>query len=110
MQRALGIRVQIVLALSALLALAFVPLFVAVASLIGASMQGARETSARSIGRAVAAQIEEARTNRTSSELEALLDTEIGVGGVSALGVYDESGRVVVRASDATGRELLPPR
>jgi signal transduction histidine kinase len=110
MKRALGIRLQIVLALSGLLALAFVPLFVAVASLIGASMQSARETSARSIGRAVAAQIEEARKNRTASELEALLDTEIGAGGVSALGVYDEGGRVMVRAGDAVARELLPAR
>src|SRR6185436_6129862 len=110
MKRALGIRLQIVLALSGLLALAFIPLFIAVASLIGASMQSAREASARSIGRAVAAQIEEARKSRTLPELEAVLDTEIGAGGVSALGIYDEEGRVVARAGDAVARELLPPR
>jgi len=108
MKRALGIRLQIVLALSGLLALAFVPLFVAVASLTGASMQSAREASARSLGRAVAAQIEEARKSRTPSELEALLDAEIGAGGVSALGVYDEAGRILVRAGDASAREMLP--
>src|SRR6266576_714007 len=74
MPRAIGILVQIVLALFGLLALAFVPLFVAVASLTGASMQSAREASARSIGRAVAAQIEEARKTRSLAELESPLD------------------------------------
>jgi signal transduction histidine kinase len=101
MPRALGIRVQIVLALSGLLLLAFVPLFVAVASLTGASMQSAREASARSIGRAVAAQVEEARQSRSLFDLSALLDAEIGAGGVSALAVYDESGQPVIRAGDA---------
>jgi two-component system NtrC family sensor kinase len=108
MPKALGIRLQIVLALSGLLVLAFVPLFVAVASLTGASMQSARESSARAIGRAVAAQIEEARKTRTSSDLEALLDAEIGAGGVTALGVYDESGHVVLRVGDEPARGVLP--
>jgi len=108
MPRALGIRLQIVLALSGLLALAFVPLFVAVASLTGASMQSAREASARSIGRAVAAQIEEARRSRSLSDLEALLDTEIGVGGVTALGVYDEGGRALLRKGDPRAQGTLP--
>ena len=79
--RAMGIRLQIVLALSALLVLAFVPLFVAVASLTRATVRAEREASARSIGRAVAAQVEEARRNRTEGELGALLDSEIGAGG-----------------------------
>jgi signal transduction histidine kinase len=108
MPRALGIRVQIVLALSGLLALAFVPLFVAVASLTGASMQNAREASARSIGRAVAAQIEEARQHRTVSDLSSLVDAEIGAGGVAAIGVYDESGQPLIRAGDADARDTLP--
>src|ERR1051325_11274258 len=97
MPRPIGIRVQIVLALSGLLALAFVPLFIAVASLTSASMQNAREASARSIGKVVAGQIDEARRSRSVSDLEALLETEIGAGGVTALGVYDEDGRAVVR-------------
>jgi hypothetical protein len=108
MPRALGIRLQIVLALSGLLAFAFVPLFVAVASLTGASMQSAREASSRSIGRAVAAQIEEARRTRSLSDLEALLDTEIGVGGVTALGVYDQGGRALLRVGDPRARDALP--
>jgi two-component system, NtrC family, sensor kinase len=108
MPRALGIRLQIVLALSGLLVLAFVPLFVAVASLTGASMQSAREASARSIGRAVAAQIEEARKTRSLAELESLLDAEIGAGGVSALGVYDDGGRPELSVGEAPARATLP--
>src|SRR5258707_13912611 len=104
MPKALGIRLEIVLALSWFLSLAFVPLFVAVASLTGASMQNAREASARSIGRAVAAQIEEARTSRTPSELQALIDAEIGAGGVTALGVYDQGGVAIHRTGDPRAR------
>jgi signal transduction histidine kinase len=108
MARAIGIRVQIVLALSGLLALAFVPLFIAVASLTRASMQNAREASARSIGRAVAAQVEETREARSLADLQVLLDAEIGVAGVAALGVYDEDGRPVLRAGGPDARDALP--
>jgi two-component system NtrC family sensor kinase len=108
MPKAFGIRVQIVLALSGLLALAFVPLFVAVASLTSASMQSAREASARSIGRAVAAQIEEARSSRSPADLESLLGAEIGAGGVAALGVYDERGVATHRVGDLRAKGALP--
>jgi signal transduction histidine kinase len=104
----LGIRLQIVLALSALLVLAFVPLFVAVASLTRATVRAEREASARSIGRAVAAHVEEARRSRTEGELGALLDSEIGAGGVTALGVYDEGGRAVFRVGDPDTAAALP--
>src|SRR5260221_13434177 len=108
MPKALGIRLQIVLALSWLLALAFVPLYVAVASLTGASMQSVREASARRIGRALAAQIEEARTGRSPSELEALIDAEIGAGGVTALAVYDQRGLAIHQGGDPRAQSALP--
>jgi signal transduction histidine kinase len=104
----MGIRLQIVLALSALLVLAFVPLFVAVASLTRATVRAEREASARSIGRAVTAQVEEARRNRSEADLGALLDSEIGAGGVTALGVYDERGRAVFRVGDPDTAAALP--
>jgi len=107
--KGMGIRLQIVLALSALLMLAFVPLFLAVAALTRATVRAEREASARSIGRAVAAQVEEARRSRTESELGALLDSEIGAGGVTALGVYDENGAAVTRVGDPDTASALPP-
>jgi len=106
----LGIRLQILLALFALLALAFVPLFVAVVSLTRATMQNVREASARSVGRAVAAQVEEARLRRTSAELAALLDSEIGAGGVTALAVYDEQGKASLRVGDPDVAAALADR
>jgi len=106
----LGIRLQILLALFVLLALAFVPLFVAVVSLTQATMQNVREASARSVGRAVAAQVEEARLRRTSAELAALLDSEIGAGGVTALAVYDEQGKVSLRVGDPDVAAAFPDR
>jgi signal transduction histidine kinase len=106
----LGIRLQILLALFGLLALAFVPLFVAVASLTRATMQNVREASARSVGRAVAAQVEEARLRRSSGELAALLDSEIGAGGVTALAVYDEQGKAALRVGDPDVAASLPDR
>jgi two-component system NtrC family sensor kinase len=106
--RAMGIRLQIVLALSGLLVLAFVPLFVAVAALTRATVKAEREQSARSIGRAVAAHVDEARRSRSMSELAALLDSEIGAGGVTALGVYDERGDAVFRVGDPDTAPALP--
>src|SRR5258708_1767170 len=106
----LGIRLQILVALFALLGLAFVPLFVAVVSLTRATMQNVREASARSVGRAVAAQVEEARLRRTSAELAALLDSEIGAGGVTALAVYDEQGKVSLRVGDPDVAAAFPDR
>jgi hypothetical protein len=105
----MGIRLQIVLALSGLLVLAFVPLFVAVAALTRATVEVEREASARSIGRAVAAQVEEARRNRTATELGALLDSEIGAGGVTALGVYEEAWSASDRSRRRTGRPWRSP-
>ncbi|HMI87961.1 MAG TPA: ATP-binding protein [Polyangiaceae bacterium] len=107
--RAMGIRLQIVLALGGLLVLAFVPLFLAVAALTRATVRAEREASARSIGRAVAALVEEARRNRGDTELRALLDSEIGAGGVAALGVYDEKGAAVFRVGDPDTASALPP-
>jgi two-component system NtrC family sensor kinase len=104
----LGIRLQVVLALSALLLCAFAPLFVAVASLTRATMHGVRESSARSLGRAVAAHVGEARLRRSPAELRNLLEAEIGTGGVSALGVYDEHGNPIARIGEQDAAVVLP--
>jgi two-component system, NtrC family, sensor kinase len=103
-----GIRLQIVLALSGLLICAFAPLFAAVASLTRATMHEVRESSARSLGRAVAAHVGEARLRRSPAELRYLLDAEIGTGGVSALGVYDELGAPIARVGEKDALNVLP--
>lgn len=108
MKLRLGVRLQIVLALLALFALAFVPLFVAVASLTRATLGDVRESSARALGRAVAAHVAEATARRGLDGLPALLDAQIGAGGVAAIGVYDEGGRALRRAGEPSAVAALP--
>jgi signal transduction histidine kinase len=104
----LGIRLQLLLALGSLLVLAFVPLFVAVASLTRASMSSAREASARALGRAIAGHITAARGERSVDELRPLLEAQIGQEGVSAVGVYDGAGQRVAEAGTAVALPALP--
>ncbi len=95
-----GLRLQILMLLGGLMLLAFVPLFFAVATYTRLTLQQVRESSARSLGRAVASHVGEARVQRSSTELSALLEAEIGTEGVEAIGVYDRSGAPVLRLGD----------
>ncbi len=104
----LGIRLQIVLALSGLLLLAFIPLFFAVANLTRATMRDVRETGARALGRAVAVRIAEARRELDSSELASLLKAETADGAVGAIVLYDRAGQAVAHDGDETLAALLP--
>lgn len=95
-----GLRLQILMLLGGLMLLAFVPLFFAVATYTRLTLQQVRESSARSLGRAVAGHVGEARNKRSPDQLSALLEAEIGTEGVEALGVYDKSGQPVLRVGD----------
>ena len=105
-KRALGIRLQIVLAMSGLLVLAFVPMFVAVASLTRATVRSVRESSARTLGRSVAMRVEKARGTRGPAELSLLLERELSSGAIAALAAYDRQG-VVASAGASDLRRLL---
>jgi two-component system NtrC family sensor kinase len=91
-----------VLALSALLVLAFVPLFAAVVSLTRVTVQSIRESSARAVGRAVARNVGDARRRYPVEQLTARVDDELRVGEVRAIGVYDPGGRAFLRVGDAS--------
>ncbi len=97
----LGIRAQLLLSMAALLVLAFAPLFFAIASLTRASLSQSWERSARSLGRAIAGHVSEARERRTPEQLAALLETQLGEG-VGAIGVYDAAGALVTSAGDVS--------
>jgi len=103
-----GIRLQLVLALGALLVLAFVPLFFAVSSLTRASMATARASSARALGRAVAGYVLAAEAQRPPGELRALLEEPLGPEGVAALAVYNAEGQRVEAAGEEDARAALP--
>ena len=102
-----GLRLSILLLLGGLLILAFVPLFFAVATYTSYTLKQVRESSARSLGRAVAGHVSEARARRQPHELMSLLDAEIGSGGVEAIGVYDASGKPIARAGEPVAVEAL---
>ena len=104
-----GVRLQLVLALGALFALAFVPLYFAVASLTRATLRTERESHARAIGRVVAAHIAEARARRSAGDLGSLLDAQIDPSsGLFALALYDTAGVLETRAGDPSAGSLLP--
>ncbi|WP_437957433.1 ATP-binding protein [Sorangium sp. So ce119] len=104
----LGIRLQLLLALGALLVLAFVPLFFAVASLTQATMGGVRASSARAIGRAIAGHVAAARASRSAPDLSQLLEAQLGPDGASAIGVYDAAGALADRAGEPEIAAALP--
>jgi two-component system NtrC family sensor kinase len=106
----LGIRLQILLLLGGLLLLAFVHLHYAVATYSAVTLQRLQESSARSLGRAVAGHVAEARSSRSRERLSSLLDAEVGTSGVAAIGVYDTSGMPLLRAGEVGAIASLPER
>ena len=105
--RALGLRTQIVLALAGLMALAFLPLFYAVASLAQATLREARVESAQALGRVVAAHVAEAVAREDPDTVRSRVESHIGHAGVAAIVVYDESGAVLVAAGESAELALM---
>ncbi len=107
--RTLGLRVQIVLALAGLMILAFVPLFFAVASLTRATLRGVREQDARTLGRAVAAHVGDARRAHDRHGLERILESSVGGDGVYAIGVFGKNGELEASAGDGVEIAAMHP-
>jgi two-component system, NtrC family, sensor kinase len=108
--RQAGLRVQIVLALAGLMLLAFLPLFFAVASLAQATVVGAREESARVLGRAIAAHVADARASGTPGAVERALEGHAGWDDVDTVCVFARDGaRVACAGSPADAAVLHPP-
>ena len=104
-----GLRPLLLAALGGLFALAFIPLFFAVASLTRATLRAEREAHAKALGRVVAARVSDARQTRAPGELVALVDAQTGgTTGIVALGVYDDGGVLGTRAGDADTALALP--
>jgi two-component system, NtrC family, sensor kinase len=105
-----GLRLRLLLLLGALLVIAFVPLFFAVATYTSLTLQKLREAHARSLGRAVAGHVAEAGRQRSSAELMPLLRSQIGTEGLEAIGVYGADGVPVARIGEPTAVDALPAR
>lgn len=105
-----GLRLQILLLLGGLFLLAFVPLFLAVATYASFTLRQVREAHAQALGRAVAGHVSEARAHRSPEELMRLLGAEVGSQGVAAIAVYGADGLPMARAGEPAVVDLLPPR
>ena len=105
--RKAGLRLQIVLALAGLMILAFVPLFFAVASLARATVLGAREQSARVLGRAIAAHVADAYGQREPGAVERALRGHAGWDDVDAICVFARNGARVACAGGPLDTEAM---
>lgn len=99
-----GLRLQILVLLGALLIVAFVPLYMAVAGYTTVAFRQTRERHARALGRAVAAHVMEAREQRSPDELAGLLRDHLRAEGVLAVGLFGTGGGLVASAG---ARHLL---
>lgn len=105
-----GLRLEIVLALGALMLLAFVPLFFAVASLSRSTVWSLGEQSARALGRSMAAHVEEVRGTGRPNLVEMALDVQVHElmrdGVVAACVFADEGGPATCAGVPAEARAL----
>jgi two-component system, NtrC family, sensor kinase len=108
--RQAGLRLQIVVALAALMVLAFVPLFFAVASLARATVLGGREQSARALGRAIAAHVADAYNSGRPGAVEQAMSSQSGRDGVDAVCVFSRDGtRVACGGSQVEADAMSAP-
>ncbi len=103
----LGIRLQILLALGAVLLVAFALLYFAVAGLARATLVGVRESTARALGRAVAGHVASEASN-PSAELGSVLEAQLSADTVVAVGLYGASGERVGAAALPGAGGALP--
>lgn len=101
-----GLRLQILLLLGMLLALAFVPLHFAISAYTGLALSRASAESSRALGRTIAAYVAEAQTFRDDERLVDLLEAQIG-RRVVAVGVYDEKGELTLSSGSDVAKQAL---
>jgi signal transduction histidine kinase len=107
-----GLRLQIVLALAGLMLLAFVPLFVAVASLVRTTVVGQREQSAHTLARALSLHLTDAYTRDGSHGVKTAMDSLLTPGAIDTLCVTFRSGEPAQCATGSLDADLAlePPR
>ncbi len=99
-----GLRIQILVALTVLLFVAFVPLFFAATRVTRATLENARESEARSTAQALAVRAEAARA--ANGNLEELLARQAEAIPLVAASIFDEQGRRLAARGEEPRREL----
>jgi two-component system, NtrC family, sensor kinase len=93
------------------MALAFGPLFFAVASLTGATVMSAREQAARMLGRAIAVHVADASATGERGALQHALETDSSVRDIEAICLFRRDGthEACAGSVDAIARLNAPP-
>ena len=81
----------------------------AVASLTRATLRGVREQDARTLGRAVASHVGDARRAHDRRGLERILESSVGGDGVYAIGVFGGKGELEASAGDPVEIAAMHP-
>jgi len=103
----MGLRLQLVLLLGVLLALAFFPLHATVSTYVAYAVRDLRAEASVALAEAAAAHLEEARlTGR--SELTHVLRVQSDRDGVEAIALYDSAGRRMASAGLDSAYNQLP--
>ena len=89
--------------------LAFVPLYIAVASLTRATVEGARDRAARALGRAIAAHVADARASGDPDALRRTLEQHVARGEVEGLVVFRADGELVAAPANTELATIAPP-
>jgi two-component system, NtrC family, sensor kinase len=106
----LGLRLQIVLLLGALLAVGFVPLHFAVEAYLSAALRQSKREHGEALGHALATYLTKAVAVLPREQWGELLSSEVGQGDVRGLALYDEAGARVAVAGPQAALDHLPAR
>jgi two-component system, NtrC family, sensor kinase len=104
----LGLRLQLLFLLGALLVAAFVPLFFATSTYTQVALERQQRAAALHLGRSLAAVLTTTRGKRDADALLFEASRQVTSGAVQAIAVYDSQGQAIARAGEPELVDLLP--
>lgn len=106
----LGLRVQLLALLGALMVLAFVPLFFATAAYTRVGFENLRREKARELALSVATHVTETRSRVSELQLIELMSAQVQGGACQALFLYSSDGALVARVGEPELMQVVEPR
>jgi len=104
----LGLRLQLLFLLGALLVAAFVPLFFATSTYTRVALERQQRQSALHLGRSIAAVFATTRRLRSTEALLYEASRQVTSGAVQAIAIYDQAGKPIVRTGEPELVDFLP--
>ena len=102
-----GLRLQLLLRLAAVILVAYVPLFFAIAQVTRMSARAYRDDGARSLGRAIAAHVADVASDKPD-ELARTIASHVGSGGALGIAVFASDGTLRAEDGDHLAVPALP--